>query len=120
MNGERRRAQKDRGRGPFAAVLALAAGLLGTAAGGAPEPPVLPGDEVIDGHPVADVLAPDQIRALDQPPLVPAAQARGLADDEPVLGVVIGGEARAYSLRLLDWHEVVNDRIRGRPIAVTW
>jgi hypothetical protein len=37
-----------------------------------------------------------------------------------VISVHIGGEARAYPLRILIWHEIVNDTIGGTPIAVTW
>jgi hypothetical protein len=37
-----------------------------------------------------------------------------------VVGVVLGGEAQAYPLRWLDWHEVANDRLGGRAIAVVW
>jgi hypothetical protein len=39
---------------------------------------------------------------------------------EPVLGVVVDGEARAYSLWQLDAHEIVNDEIAGSAIAATW
>lgn len=42
-----------------------------------------------------------------------------LPDDTPVIGVVRDGEARAYPLRILDWHEVVNDRL-GEPLLVTY
>ncbi|MBM4112445.1 MAG: DUF3179 domain-containing protein [Phycisphaerae bacterium] len=41
-------------------------------------------------------------------------------NDDRVLGVVIGGEARAYPLRILNAHEVVNDEIAGEPVAVTY
>ena len=43
-----------------------------------------------------------------------------MSDDEPVLGVVVGRDARAYSLWHLDRHEIVNDTIGKLPIAVTW
>jgi hypothetical protein len=59
------------------------------------------------------------IPALDAPQLVPVDQARWLAPGEPVLGLEIAGEARAYPLRILDWHELVNDRVGGVPVAVT-
>ena len=39
---------------------------------------------------------------------------------EPVLGVVVNGEARAYSMWHLDAHEIVNDVLGGVPIAATW
>jgi hypothetical protein len=54
------------------------------------------------------------------PPAVPAAQA-GLADDEPVVGVVAGGKARAYrrdALKMIAYH-VVNDVVGGVPVTVT-
>ncbi|MDZ7844020.1 MAG: DUF3179 domain-containing protein [Anaerolineales bacterium] len=41
-------------------------------------------------------------------------------DREPVIGILLGGEARAYPVRLLSHHEVVNDLVGGEPVAVTW
>ena len=43
-----------------------------------------------------------------------------LSDRDLVLGVVINGEARAYPLNIGWWHEIVNDKIGGRPISVTF
>ncbi|MDX1612640.1 MAG: DUF3179 domain-containing (seleno)protein, partial [Candidatus Thermoplasmatota archaeon] len=43
-----------------------------------------------------------------------------LEDGDVVIGVVQGGEAKAYPIRILDWHEIVNDEIDGVPIAVTY
>ena len=43
-----------------------------------------------------------------------------LADAEPVLAVEAGGAARAYPLRLLLWHPVVNDELGGEPVLVTF
>lgn len=40
--------------------------------------------------------------------------------DEGVVGVEFGGEARAYPIRLLSQHEIVNDTVGGQPLAVTW
>ena len=40
--------------------------------------------------------------------------------DELVLGVEIEGDARAYPIRILSRHEVVNDVVGGTPVAVTW
>jgi hypothetical protein len=39
---------------------------------------------------------------------------------ELILGVEIEGDARAYSVPLLSRHEIVNDVVGGKPIAVTW
>ena len=43
-----------------------------------------------------------------------------MALDEMVIGLEMEDEARAYSVPLLSTHEIVNDRLRGRTIAVTW
>jgi hypothetical protein len=68
------------------------------------------------------VLPPDQIPAIDRPEFVSAAEGnKFMAEDEPVLGVFDGQVAKAYSLWLLDAHEIVNDSTPGLgPIAVTW
>ncbi len=62
----------------------------------------------------------DAIPAIDNPELLPAEKVNRLTPDEQVIGVVINGEARAYPIRILNGHEIVNDEIQGRPIAVTW
>lgn len=74
----------------------------------------------IDGDPVVRGLPKDAIPAIDQPTFVPAARASWVADDEPVIGVVIDGEARAYPTWLLNGHEIVNDAIGTKTFAVTW
>lgn len=43
-----------------------------------------------------------------------------LTDDDIVVGVARNGEARAYPLRILNWHEVVNDRFGDEPALVTY
>lgn len=68
---------------------------------------------------VEQILPRGHIAAIFEPELVPASQ----ADIPPhawVLGVVIDGQARAYSLNLLNRHEVVNDRIGERSVAAVW
>ena len=40
--------------------------------------------------------------------------------DELVLGLSINGDSRAYSVPMLSSHEIVNDTVGGRKIAVTW
>jgi hypothetical protein len=59
------------------------------------------------------------ISAVNQPEFVSATEAR-IADDAWVLGVEIQGQARAYSLNLLNRHEIVNDTIGGKPVAAVW
>jgi hypothetical protein len=77
----------------------------------------------------ASGLPRDGLPVLDFPPLMTPAQVDSMArhrrskylvSHDRVLGVVINGAARAYPLRVLNWHEIVNDTLAGRPIAVTY
>jgi hypothetical protein len=72
--------------------------------------------EVISGGPPKD-----GIPALSDPQFVEVAQKEGIAPTEPVITVEIDGELpRAYPIRYLTWHEIVNDSIGGVPVAVTF
>jgi hypothetical protein len=62
----------------------------------------------------------DGIPALDHPRHVPAAAATYLTPDELVLGLVVRGEARAYPVRIMDWHEMANDVVAGVPISLAY
>ncbi len=63
----------------------------------------------------------DGIPAIDDPMFLPAADEDALSPLEPVLTLDLGeGPARAYPLRYLTWHEIVNDEVAGRPVAVTF
>jgi hypothetical protein len=74
----------------------------------------------IDGDPVHEVLPSDAIRSIDRPKFVAAAEAAFMRDDEPVVGVIHRGVAKAYSVWHLDRHEIVNDVFAGSAVAVTW
>ncbi|MDH3232589.1 MAG: DUF3179 domain-containing protein [Alphaproteobacteria bacterium] len=64
----------------------------------------------------------DGIPAIDKPAFVTAKEAasKGLPDREAVIAVAINGDVRAYPLRILMWHEIVNDTVGGVPVAVTF
>jgi hypothetical protein len=62
----------------------------------------------------------DGIPALDAPAHVAAVDASWLDDDEPIVGVATGGETRAYPLRILDWHELVNDTLGDVPLTLAY
>ena len=66
------------------------------------------------------VLGPDAIPAIDNPSFLPAARAGSIPANMPIIGVVLNGEAHAYPIPLLSSHEIVNDRLGGTDIAVTW
>lgn len=73
------------------------------------------------GDPMYTLLPPDAIPAIREPEYVTgeAADAQ-MSADEPVIGVVAGGDAVCWSAWHLDHHEIVNDTVGGRAIAATW
>ncbi len=62
----------------------------------------------------------DQIPSIDSPKFIKAAVAEDYAPTEPVVGLTVNGESRAYPLSILIWHEIVNDEVGGVPVAVTF
>jgi len=62
----------------------------------------------------------DGIAALTDPRLISPNEASYLEPDDRVIGLVIGEEARAYPLIILDSHEIVNETIGTVPVAVTY
>jgi hypothetical protein len=62
----------------------------------------------------------DGIPALDHPRFAPVATTSYLKPQEPVIALTVRGESRAYPLQILTWHEIVNDRVRGVPVTVTF
>jgi hypothetical protein len=62
----------------------------------------------------------DATPALDNPKMISAVDAEYLNADDLVLGVEIAGDARAYPLRILSWHEVVNDVVGGTPVSLAY
>jgi hypothetical protein len=63
----------------------------------------------------------DGIPALDRPKFVPASGAdKFLSKHDKILGIEYNGVAKAYPVKILNWHEIVNDDFNGKPAAVTW
>ena len=77
--------------------------------------PLVEFDEIRSGGP-----PPDGIPPIDEPRFLPAAAVDFLADNEPVLALDLGGEARAYPVQILTWHEIVNDTVGGVPVSVSY
>ncbi len=67
----------------------------------------------------ATLLKKGQIPAVFKPQFVSAEEAT-LPDDAWIIGVSDGDNAKAYSINLLNRHEIVNDFIGEKPIATTW
>ena len=57
---------------------------------------------------------------LDAPEFITPAEATFLEADDHVLGVTIDGDSRAYPLRMMTFHHIVNDSFDGRPILITF
>ncbi|MDA1229335.1 MAG: DUF3179 domain-containing protein, partial [Planctomycetota bacterium] len=62
----------------------------------------------------------DGIPAISNPKFVAASAADYMAPADLIVGVVINNSARAYPLRILNYHEIVNDRMESTPFAVTY
>lgn len=70
--------------------------------------------EIVSGGPPRD-----GIPAIDRPRFAPVRTVE-LPGREPVISFRHGDEARAYPLRILVWHEIVDDTVAGLPVAVTF
>ncbi len=71
--------------------------------------------DIISGGPPRDGIPP-----IDRPVFAAPGDDVGLAGREPVIGLILNGEARAYPLQVLTWHEIVNDVVGGIPVCVTY
>ena len=72
--------------------------------------------EILSGGPPKD-----GIPALSDPKFLKASSETRISAREPVITLEIKGQApRAYPIRYLTWHEIVNDKVGGVPVAVTF
>ena len=70
---------------------------------------------------IINILGRDGTPAILQPEFGNQIAALGEMDpDERVIGLSINGDNRAYPLKLMSRHEIVNDTVGGKPVAVTW
>ena len=73
-------------------------------------------DEIRSGGPPRD-----GIRSIDDPKFIsPEDAGEWLADNEPVIALEVNGDARAYPLQIITWHEIVNDTVGDVPVVVTF
>jgi hypothetical protein len=79
-----------------------------------PAPLIDPADLRSGGPP------PDGIPAIDDPRFLDTREVTYLEDDEPVLAIEVDGDARAYPIQIMTWHEIVNDTVGGIPVAVSY
>jgi hypothetical protein len=97
------------------ALLAVAVLFLTAFAGFNVDNAIVPPSEILSGGPPKD-----GIPALLEPKFVAADQANYLNEDDQVIGVDIGGVARAYPIKILNWHEAVNDTVGGQTLVATF
>ena len=76
---------------------------------------LVPKEEILSGG-----VPKDGIPAILEPKFIEAQNANVLKPDDKVIGVHLGGQAKAYPINILNWHEVVNDTVNGVPIVVTF
>ncbi|NCF36947.1 MAG: DUF3179 domain-containing protein [Gammaproteobacteria bacterium] len=76
---------------------------------------IIPRSEILHGGPPRD-----GIPALSNPKLVESDSAGYLEPEDRVVGITLNGEARAYPVAILNWHEIVNDEIDDRHFAITY
>ena len=76
---------------------------------------IVPKEEILAGGPPKD-----GIPALLEPKFVDAEKADFLRPEDQVIGVVLNGQPKAYPIKILNWHEVINDDAGDMPIAVTF
>lgn len=75
----------------------------------------VPLTEIVAGGPARDGIPP-----IDRPQFKPGREVKDIGDREPVIAFPLDDDARAYPLRVLMWHEIVNDTVAGKPVAVTY
>jgi hypothetical protein len=64
---------------------------------------------------------PDGIPSIDNPQFRSISEAdASLSDEEPVVALEIDGDARAYPIEIMIWHEIVNDTVAGVPVTITY
>lgn len=76
---------------------------------------LVPHSQIFQGGPPRD-----GIPSIDRPKFTTAQKADYLQPGDRVIGVVVEGQARAYPINILNWHEIVNDRIGGVSFVVTY
>jgi hypothetical protein len=96
---------------------------------GEPVDSALRGDRTNPGFPTPVIdptlirsggVPPDGIPPIDAPDFLTVDEVDFLTDEEAVILVEVDGDARAYPIQILIWHEIVNDEIGGIPVSITY
>lgn len=76
---------------------------------------LIPSKEIMKGGPPRD-----GIPSIDRPEFKKAFEYKEFGNNIQVLGVFYNGVAKAYPIKILDWHEIVNDDFGGKPVVITY
>jgi len=96
-------------------ILAIMLTVFAVTTGFSLENTTVPQAEILSGGPPKD-----GIPAILHPKMVPAHRAGFLKDDDVVIALEVDGQFRAYPIRILTWHEVVNDATERTPFVVSF
>ena len=72
-------------------------------------------DDIMSGGPPKDGIPP-----IETPSFQSVKHKTALSDRDPVIGLTINGDSRAYPLRVMIWHEIANDIVGGKPVTITY
>jgi hypothetical protein len=72
-------------------------------------------DDFVSGGPQKD-----GIPAISSPKFIAVSKADFLEDNDLVIGVVKNDISKAYPIKILNWHEIINDKVGEMPLAITW
>jgi len=75
----------------------------------------IPLDKIKGGGPPKD-----GIPSIDNPVFANVPDSQFMSDSDTVIGLEINGETKAYPIFILVWHEIINDKVGGIPVAVTY
>lgn len=78
-------------------------------------PPIIDPALIVSGGP-----PPDGIPPIDNPVFAPVGEVDFISDEEAVILVEVDGDARAYPIQVMIWHEIVNDQFGDMPVTVTY
>ena len=75
----------------------------------------IPKDEILSGGPPKD-----GIPSIDNPKFATVKDAGFMKNNDRVIGFTHSGVSKAYAIKILNWHEIVNDKVGGKSVVVTF
>lgn len=76
---------------------------------------LIPVKEILSGGPPRD-----GIPSIDSPNFVSVSAASYMKKKDRILGIYRNGIAKAYPIKIMNWHEIVNDRFGSEAIVITY